>query len=427
MSSSKSLSAQLRQPLLWGAIALLSSGAAAAQSYYKWESIDLPASSGASCGNGTPYRVFVNRTPKTSKTVVMFEGGGACWAKGPCMGEGGLLGASNPNGVKANYMTALTMAAFGWVTPFTSRNHPFEKIQTQDWNIVYVPYCTGDVHTGNKVGVYPDADPTKSALTYYHRGARNGEALAQWLAKTIPTPDHLLVTGFSAGGAGATGNYGILRDLIKPKLSTLMADSGPLMQAPRNAAVPAASLPLHNKIREAWGLDGPDGLVTKMIARYPGYGDANNLGSLTTALAQVYKQDRIGYATFQMDTIYSDFSYRDFYPEIAAASSSAERNKMLTAKWKPEVKAWTDAMKPFANMGYYVPYERNLIGSHCLTIVGFDGTAIKEAGLDGVETFLDNLISRQGTVIKAFEGDAVTQKPSGGSLWDTIVKALTGA
>jgi len=64
-------------------------------------------------------------------------------------------------------MSTLSMAAFGIITPFTARLHPFNAIQTQSWNIVYVPYCTGDVHTGNKVAVYPDADPAKPALTYY--------------------------------------------------------------------------------------------------------------------------------------------------------------------------------------------------------------------------------------------------------------------
>ncbi|HEX5373099.1 MAG TPA: pectin acetylesterase-family hydrolase [Aquabacterium sp.] len=422
---STTLAPRLRASSLLAVAALLASGSALAQTYYKWESVEMPASTGASCGNGTPYRIFVNRTPKTSKTVVMFEGGGACWAKGPCNGEGGLLGASNPKGVPANYMSSLTMAAFGLVTPFTSRVNPFTSIQTQSWNIIYVPYCTGDVHTGNKTAVYPDADPTKPALTYMHRGARNGEALANWIAQNMPKPDHLLVTGFSAGGAGSTSNYGVLREAIQPKLSTLLADSGPLMQAPRGGQ--AASLKLHEKIREAWGLDGPDGLVTKLMARYPGYGDANNLGSLTPAMAQVYPQDRFGYAVFQADSIYSDFSYRDFYPEIAAATSASAREPLLLAKWKPEIKAWTDAMKPYPNIGFYVPYKRNLIGSHCLTIVGFGGTAIKEANYRSVETFLDNLISRTGTVIKAYETDPTVQSAGGsGSLWDSIVKALTG-
>jgi hypothetical protein len=72
---------------------------AAHAAYYKWEVIELPASSGASCGNGTPFRFFVNRTPLTSKTVVMYEGGGACWEQETCANKGGVkLGLSGPPG-----------------------------------------------------------------------------------------------------------------------------------------------------------------------------------------------------------------------------------------------------------------------------------------------------------------------------------------
>ena len=67
------------------ALGLLGASAAHA-GFFRWEAVELPASSGASCGNGTPYRFFVNRTPFTSKTVVMFEGGGACWDQAACKG-----------------------------------------------------------------------------------------------------------------------------------------------------------------------------------------------------------------------------------------------------------------------------------------------------------------------------------------------------
>ena len=33
--------------------------------FNKWEAIEAPAASGASCGNGSPYRFFVNRTTTT--------------------------------------------------------------------------------------------------------------------------------------------------------------------------------------------------------------------------------------------------------------------------------------------------------------------------------------------------------------------------
>ncbi|HET6789266.1 MAG TPA: pectin acetylesterase-family hydrolase, partial [Aquabacterium sp.] len=215
---------------------------AASSAYFKWETVELPASTGASCGNGTPYRFFVNRTPWTTKTVVVFEGGGACWEQEACQMKGDtalgitILGATNFKGVSADYMTnplSGGIAFNGLITPFSARIHPLQSVQTQAWNIVYVPYCTGDVHTGNRVASYGDADPTKP-LTYFHKGGVNGEALAQWLGANLRRPDKLLVTGFSAGGAGATANYGWLRLAMNPKSSGLLADSGPLFNVNRS-------------------------------------------------------------------------------------------------------------------------------------------------------------------------------------------------
>ena len=144
----------------------------------------------------------------------MFEGGGACWEQNACQMKGGLLGATNYNGIPTNYMST-GLALGGLITPFTSRTHPLQKVQTQSWNIVYVPYCTGDVHTGNKVATYGDADPA-NPITYYHRGFKNGEAVANWVGRYLPKQDQLLVTGFSAGGVGATAMYGLIRLPISP-------------------------------------------------------------------------------------------------------------------------------------------------------------------------------------------------------------------
>ena len=157
----------------------------------------LPAASGAACGDGSPYRIFVNRALFTKKTVVMFEGGGACWSQGVCEGDGGILGASNPNGLPTNYLTGPTRSFLGYVTPFTSRLNPWPACKTQSWNIVYVPYCTGDVHVGNKIAVYNDKNASQPR-TEYHRGDRNIVATANWLAANMYRPDELLVTGFSA-------------------------------------------------------------------------------------------------------------------------------------------------------------------------------------------------------------------------------------
>src|SRR5690606_31183395 len=194
--------------------------------FNKWEAVTVPPETGASCGNGTPFRFFVNRSTHATnknKTVVMFEGGGACWGQTQCQHilKDSQLGETNYNGVGTNYMSSTSGLALGsLVTPFTRRLHPLQKVQTQNSNIDYVPYCTGDVHTGNKVVVYDDADPAKP-MTYHHKGFKNGEAVANWLGRYLPKQDHLLVTGFSAGGAGATAAYGMIRLAMDPKLSAM--------------------------------------------------------------------------------------------------------------------------------------------------------------------------------------------------------------
>jgi len=384
--------------------------AAAHAGYLQWETVELPASSGATCGNGTPYRFFVNRTPFTSKTVVMFEGGGACWDQGACKG-GTLLDAVNPDGIPTNYMTDWNRQAhLGLVTPFTMRLHPLQSVQTQSWNIVYLTYCTGDVHTGNKVAVYDNVDPL-NPMAYHHRGMVNAKAVAAWMAKNLKQPEKLFLTGFSAGGVGSAALYPAFREALRPKQMSLLADSGPLFNVPRNATPEQApSVLLHNKIRTVWGLDGPQGLVTELITKYPGAGSSDNLGSITAGLGKIFPNDRIGYANFQEDTNFSAFSYQKFYPEIANAPDNETRLKLLNQKWRQEITPWVAQMETQPNIGYYIPNKRELNGSHCATIVTFGGTSIVEAGLHDVGRFVDNLIDGKGTPIRAFEKNPTSQR-----------------
>jgi len=136
----------------------------------------------------------------------MYEGGGACWEKGSCENKAGtLLAAVNPDGIPANYLQDWNRQAhLGLVTPFTARIDPIASVQTQSWNIVYLTYCTGDVHTGNKVTTYTDET---GSIAWYHRGGVNAKAVTAWMAANMPKPEVLLLTGFSAGGTGSTANF----------------------------------------------------------------------------------------------------------------------------------------------------------------------------------------------------------------------------
>jgi hypothetical protein len=389
-------------------LTLLTSMAAHA-AYLKWEMVELPASSGASCGDGSPYRFFVNRSPLTSKTVVMFEGGGACWEKGTCENKAGtLLAAVNPQGISTNYMSDWNRQAhLGLVTPFTARIDPLASVQTQSWNIVYLTYCTGDVHAGNKVTTYTDAT---GSLTWYHRGATNAKAVTAWMAANLPKPEVLLLTGFSAGGTGSTANFAQMRTGTKATHAALLSDSGPLFWTPRDSTPEQSpSLPLHNKIREVWGLDEPEGLVTELMAKYPGAGDANNMGTLTYGLNKIFPKDRLGYAMFQEDTNYSAFSYEKFYDAISGAATPEIRLAELNKRWRQDIDGLVSHMPAATNMGYFLPNYREINGSHCLTIVTFGDTGIKERKLADVGTFVDNLLDFSGktSVIRAYEQSRV--------------------
>lgn len=393
--------------LMWAGTLLLAGAAPwASAGYFQWDTVELPTASGASCGNGTPYRFFVNRTPFTRNTVVVYEGGGACWDQNSCLGQG-KLSASNPNGVPANYMQDLgKMAAGGLVTPFSARLDPFQSVQTQWWNIVYFPYCTGDVHSGNKLTVYGDANPA-SPRVQYHRGHPNVLAAARWMRQNMGQPSKLVLTGFSAGGVGSTVTYALMRDTLQPTgRVSLLADSGPLMPAPRGAD-PAQypSLPLHEKIRSSWGLDEPAGLVTQ-FAGMAGF-DPNNLASVNRALAQRYPNDRFGYMVFQADANFSAFSYEKFYPDIGNAPTPQARLQALFSRWEPDLARWTADLQQHANVAYHVPFFHPFNESHCLTIVDFSGTGIEEKGIRDITPFVNNTLDR-GTPMRNVELDRVS-------------------
>jgi hypothetical protein len=379
----------------------------AAAGYFQWDMVELPAASGAACGNGTPYRFFVNRTPLSKNLVAVFEGGGACWDQNACLGIGP-LSASNPDGIPPDYMQHLdNMAAKGLVTPFSSRSDPFQKVQTQSWNIVYLPYCTGDVHSGSKITVYDDADPA-NPRTQYHHGQANIRAAAQWLRDNLGQPQDMMLTGFSAGGVGSTVTYGIVRDTLQPLgRASLIADSGLLMQAPRSGTPEQfPSLPLHEKIRGAWGLDEPDGLITSYGGTLPGF-DPDNLGSVNGALANHYPQDRFTFLVFQADMNFSSFSYAKFYDDIANAPNDFVRRQNTLARWQPDLAMHAADLQPYNNVSFHQAFFRNFNESHCLTIIDFSATGIEELGIPSIAPVVDATLDR-GAVTKNVEQDHVS-------------------
>ncbi len=393
-------------PQQQGAYPLLDNPAGFADGYnpndwYNWQAIQMHPSTGAVCGNGSPYKFFINRAPTTSNTVIYMEGGGACWDYESCTGISD-LGARNPNGIPDDYLD-LTNPATSLVSPFVFRFNPFSRTKVQAWNLVYVPYCTGDLYTGDKIALYDSSDGTDS-IVWHHNGLRNMRAMLAWLKNNLPRPGQALVTGCSAGGGGSISNYAHLREDLAPLLSYMINDSGPIYQAP-DGGDPAIfpSIPLQQKVREAWGLDAGPSL--ELAARLPGF-DASNLGTLNAALALRFPFDRLGHTHFLADLNYSRYSYEDFYDEIGNAPNIETRNRLLRALWSVDTVNLVATVDPLDNYGIYVPFFRNLNDSHCSTIVDFENGDIQEQALE-LSDFIDSVLDGNGPVLDAVETNPV--------------------
>lgn len=388
--------------------------------YYQWQTVKLAPSTGAVCGNGSQYKFFVNRVPNTRNTIIYMEGGGACWDFASCSGASGIRGARNPNGIPDNYM-GLQNPGGSLVSPFVVRLHPWSFVKTQNWNMVYVPYCTGDVYGGDRVAVYNDPTGQNPALVWHHNGLRNVRAVVGWLKNNLPRATQMLSTGCSAGGIGSLSNYPHLRRDMAPTRGYLINDSGPLFSAPVNGSpLEYPSLPLHTTIRQVWGLDG--GPLPYLASDVPGF-SLTNLGTLYPALATKYAADRMGHTHFWKDLNYSSYSYERFYPEIAGAPTPAAKNALLHERWNIDTERLRQTLNTVPNLGGYFPQFRALNESHCTTIVDFENGDIQERALE-LRHFIDSVLEGSGPVLDASESSDTEDRAKPINLIYTLVDGL---
>ncbi len=335
--------------------------------YEEWIKVELP---GTLCGNGTQYKFFVNYFEGAQDLMVLFEPGGGCWDFDSCSGREGVLGAANPDGIPDDHMESL----IGSHTPLLDRNYAYggESNPVNEWNMVFMPYCTGDVHTGNAVTTYVDPLGEEPDLEFHHAGHANVQAAIGWMQEQFPVNDRLFVTGCSAGGAGSLANYYFLREGLNAERGYLLDDSGPIFPMSEN------STPLHDQIRGAWDIDS-------ILDTVPQFADLGaDFGLINTLLADTFPNDRLATTFFRRDYNFSRYSYERFFPDITKDE--------IHEKW------WADTQNLIAqyetrdNLAYFIPYWRYINDSHCAIIVAWDGTEIQEAGGIDMGGFIDLLL-----------------------------------
>lgn len=138
------------------------------------------------CSDGSPFSFFVR--PGNSDLVHFYlEGGGACWNGATCdlAGQPTYSPVVNEtDGQSANGVFA-----------FDREDNPL-----RDYTTIFVPYCSGDVHLGDRTVEYTVADEEgERSFTIEHRGLANGRAAMDWLEAHLGSPSAIFVSGSSAG------------------------------------------------------------------------------------------------------------------------------------------------------------------------------------------------------------------------------------
>jgi hypothetical protein len=324
---------------------------------YAWVRVELP---GTICSNGSQYRFWYYDSPTSNNLQIMFEGGGACWDYDTCSGRAGILGAANPNGIpttyindfKAKYVSPIVNGADPGIPPF----RPKTNIATNGWDVVYMPYCTGDVHVGNRVVTYYDPTGQNPPIVFRHNGYNNTIAALNFLRSRFPSINKLLIHGFSAGGVASSAVYYQARRTLVPARGYLLNDSGPIFPAPNSSY---NSYQLHQLIKTQWNL-------TSLYSQLPASFNPNDFGSINAMVATQFPSDRLSYTAYSSDYNFSRFSYERFFPGITQSG--------ILAKWRQDQTNLINQIKKYSNYSYHVPWHRPINDSHCSTIITFIGS-----------------------------------------------------
>ena len=173
------------------------------------------------CSDGSEFNFWV-RKANPKKVVFYLEDGGACFSAETCARDSGVYQTTVGEGPTGE----------GGIFDFADERNPFA-----DYSVVYVPYCTGDVHVGDATTKYA------SDLTVHHKGYLNGTAALDWLAATFPGASEVVVIGESAGSIAAPLYGGLVSDRLPDTRITVLADG--------SGSYPDA--PAVNEIIAAWG------------------------------------------------------------------------------------------------------------------------------------------------------------------------------
>jgi len=159
---------------------------------YIWNKVDL--GDHCKCSDGSDYWIYTKKG-KSNNLIIHFQGGGACWDDYSC---------SNPlvlNPFMVYYLPRINEWFFKAQFSKGIMRNDFQENPFKDWNIVYIPYCTADLHIGNAVNSYSVDEHSEKVVR--HNGKVNVQNALKWTRNNISNTKKVFITGESAGGFGS--------------------------------------------------------------------------------------------------------------------------------------------------------------------------------------------------------------------------------
>ncbi|KAL3663436.1 hypothetical protein V7S43_011841 [Phytophthora oleae] len=147
------------------------------------------------------FQVFPAANQDKKKLLLFFQGGGACVDKYTC-----------DFALQCQLGSSALITTQASVTDTGIMNRTLDGNVFNDYNIVYLPYCTGDLFVGNKYlepyeSVYNQALGNKQCMGQnqgmYMNGYNNTMAVLKWALENYPDPEQIVVGGYSAGSLAA--------------------------------------------------------------------------------------------------------------------------------------------------------------------------------------------------------------------------------
>ncbi len=215
---------------------------------FHWYDLD-----GMYCRDGSPTGIGY-RVGNPKKLAIYVNGGGACFNVETCAG--------NPKSFNVNDWNGLT-SEFGNRGIFDVNN---SKNPLKDYSFVFIPYCTGDVHSGTRSSGIALGVPERQKFV----GSFNFKKAMNFIEPYYEYNDveEIVLFGLSAGGYGVYVNFlEVSKRYPKAKI-TVINDSGPLFSDPQ--AFPQC---LQLAFTLVYGLPLPQDLLN--CCNQPGLGLAN--------------------------------------------------------------------------------------------------------------------------------------------------------